>query len=153
MHYLRVAAVAMACMLAAGCSHFAGRRPLQGYADKGHPHADTALVVCAEQSQYVCGITGVNLIATWEKFNGGKTPWVRVLPGKQVIKLTLSNTRLLNRQHVTIDNAEAGHVYRIDVGYNGTQLTATYTDLGKLDSYTIHMPRFPLRPKAITASF
>ncbi|RDS81218.1 hypothetical protein DWU98_11820 [Dyella monticola] len=140
-------------MLVAGCSHFAGRRPLLGYSDKGVQHADTAIVACAEQLQYVCGITGVNQISTWEKFNGGKTPWVRVLPGRQVIRMTLSNSRQLNRQDVIIDNVQAGHVYRIDVGSSGTLLTATYTDLGKLDSYTIHMPRFPLEPKAITASF
>jgi hypothetical protein len=152
MHYLRTAAVVMACTLMAGCSHFAGRRPLLGYVDKAHPHSDTALVVCGE-SQYICGITGVGQVATWEKFNGGKTPWVRVLPGKQVIKLTLSNSRLLNRQQVTIDNVEAGHVYRIDVAFNGGLLAASYSDLGKMDSYTIHMPRFPFQPKAITASF
>ncbi|GLQ90066.1 hypothetical protein [Dyella flagellata] len=153
MHYLRTAAVLMACTLAAGCSHFAGRRPLLGYADKNHPAADTALVVCGEPSQYTCGITGVNQVATWEKFNGGKTPWVRVLPGKQMIKLTLSNSHLLNRQQVVIDQVEAGHVYRIDVGFNGAMLTASYQDLGRMDSYTIHMPRFPFSPKAITASF
>ncbi|RUL80044.1 hypothetical protein [Dyella choica] len=153
MHYLRTAAVAMACLLAAGCSHFAGRRPLPGYADQDHPSADTALVVCGEPSQYSCGITGVNQVATWEKFNGGKTPWVRVLPGKQVIKLTLSNSHQLNRQQVIIDKVEAGHVYRIEVGFNGALLTASYQDLGKMDSYTIHMPRFPFSPKAITASF
>lgn len=152
MHYLRIAAVAMACMLAAGCSQFAGRRPLLGYTEKDHSHADTALVVCGD-SEYICGITGVNQVATWEKFNGGKTPWVRVLPGKQVIKLTLSNSRLLNRQQVTIDNVEAGHVYRIDVGFNGAVFAVSYEDLGKMDSYTIHMPRFPFQPKAITASF
>lgn len=153
MHYLRIATATALCMLAAGCAHFAGRHPLLGYADKQHPQADTAIVACAEQAQYLCGITGVNQVATWEKFNGGKTPWVRVLPGKQVIKLTLSNSHLLNRQQLTIDNVEAGHVYRIDVDYNGTLLTASYKDLGKLDAYTIHMPRFPLQPRAITASF
>ena len=153
MHYLRTAVVLMACTLMAGCAHFAGRHPLLGYKDKDHPKADTALVVCGQPSPYICGITSVNQVATWEKFNGGKTPWVRVLPGKQVIKLTLSNSKLLNRQQVTIDNVEAGHVYRIDVGYDGKMLTAEYKDLGKMDSYTIHMPRFPLQPKAITASF
>lgn len=153
MRFPRRAAVVLTCMLMAGCSHFAGRRPLLGYAQKDHPQADTALVVCGQPSQYTCGITGVNQIATWEKFNGGKTPWVRVLPGKQVIKLTLSNSRLLNRYSVTIDDVEAGHVYRIDVGFNSGLLTATYEDLGKMDSYTIHMPRFPFQPKAITASF
>jgi len=153
MRFPRRAAVVLTCMLVASCAHFAGRRPLLGYSDKGVPHADTAIVACAEQAQYLCGITGVNQIATWEKFNGGKTPWVRVLPGKQVIRMTLSNSHQLNRQDVIIDNVQAGHVYRIDVGSSGTLLTATYTDLGKLDSYTIHMPRFPLEPKAITASF
>lgn len=153
MRYWRPATVVAACTLAAGCAHFAGRRPLLGYADKHHPHADTALVVCAGSSEYVCGITGVNQIATWDKFNGGKTPWVRVLPGRQAIKLTLANTSQLDRQTVVIDQAQAGHVYRIDVGFNGTSLTATYQDLGKMNSYTIHMPRFPFSPKAITASF
>lgn len=153
MRLLRRTAVVLTCMLMAGCAHFAGRRPLLGYSDKGVPRADTAIVVCAEQAQYVCGITGVNQIATWDKFNGGKTPWVRVLPGKQVIRMTLSNTHQLNRQDVAIDNVQAGHVYRIDVGTSGSVLTAAYKDLGKLDSYTIHMPRFPLRPKAITATF
>src|SRR5579859_1761545 len=106
MHYLRILAVAMACTLAAGCSLLAGRHPLIGYKDKDHPHADTALVVCAEQDPYICGITGVNQVATWEKFNGGKTPWVRVRPGKQLIKLTLSNSHQLNRQQLTIDNVQ-----------------------------------------------
>lgn len=153
MHYLRTAAVVMACTFMAGCAHFAGRRPLLGYKDKDHSKADTALVVCGQPSPYICGITRVNQVATWDKFNGGKTPWVRVLPGKQVIKLMLSNEHQLNRQDVTIDNVEAGHVYRIDVGFNGGMLTASYKDLGKLDSYTIQMPRFPLKPKSITASF
>lgn len=153
MHSLRIAAVVMACTFAAGCAHFAGRRPLLGYADKDHPQADTALVVCGQPSEYICGITGVNQRATWEKFNGGKTPWVRVLPGKQTIKLTLSNLSQLNRQQVAIDPVQAGHVYRIEVGFNGIEMTASYKDLGKMDSYTIHMPRFPFSPKAITASF
>jgi hypothetical protein len=153
MRFPRRAAVVLTCMLMAGCAHFAGRRPLLGYPDKDHPKANTALVVCGEQTQYICGITGVNQVATWEKFNGGKTPWVRVLPGKQVIKLTLSNSHQLNRQQLTIDNVEAGHVYRIDVDFNGALLTASYKDLGQMDSYTIHMPRFPFQPKAITASF
>jgi hypothetical protein len=48
---------------------------------------------------------------------------------------------------------QAGHVYQIEVGFNGATLTATYTDLGKMDAYTIHMPRFPFSPKPITASF
>jgi hypothetical protein len=152
MHYLRTAAVIVACTLAAGCAQLAGRRPLLGYADKDHPQADTALVVCGQPSEYVCGITGVNQVATWDKFNGGKTPWVRVLPGKQVIKLTLSTAHQLNRQQLAIDPAQAGHVYRIDVSFNGALLTATYQDLGKMDAYTIHMPRFPFPPKAITAS-
>jgi hypothetical protein len=153
MRSARRAAVVLTCLLMAGCSHFAGRHPLLGYAQKDHPQADTALVACAEPSPYICGITGVNQVATWEKFNGGKTPWVRVLPGKQVIKLTLSNSHQLNRQQVTIDDVQPGHVYRIDVGFNGGMLTATYSDLGKMDAYTIHMPQFPFRPKAITASF
>jgi hypothetical protein len=97
MRNLRTAAVIMACTLMAGCALFAGQRPLLGYKDKDHATADTALVVCGQPSQYICGITAVNQVATWEKFNGGKTPWVRVLPGKQVIKLTLSNSKLLNR--------------------------------------------------------
>ncbi|GAB2569285.1 hypothetical protein ISP15_03500 [Dyella jejuensis] len=153
MHFLRNAAVAMAVVLVAGCAHFAGRHPLLGYSDKDHPHADTAIVVCAEQPDYVCGITGVNDKSTWEKLNGGKTPWVRVLPGKQVIRLTLSNLHIINRPWIKIDNAQAGHVYRIDVALANSVLTATYKDLGKLDSYTIHMPRFPLSPKPITAHF
>lgn len=153
MHYLRNAVLATVCILATGCSHLAGRHPLLGYADKHHPQSDTAIVACAEQAEYLCGITGVNQQATWEKFNGGKTPWVRVLPGKQVIKLTLSNSRLLNRQQLVIDNVEAGHVYRVDIAYNGTLLTASYQDLGQMDTYTIHMSRFPLPPKAITAHF
>ncbi|WP_233843267.1 hypothetical protein [Dyella sp. 2HG41-7] len=153
MHYLRNAVVAMACILVAGCSHLAGRHPLLGYKDKAHPQSDTAIVACAEQPEYMCGITGVNQTATWEKFNGGKTPWVRVLPGKQVIKLTLSNSHVLNRQQLTIDNVQAGHVYRVDIAYDGKLLTATYQDLGQQDAYTIHMPRFPLPPKAITAHF
>lgn len=153
MHYLRNAAMAMACVLTAGCVHFAGRRPLLGYTDKDHPKSDTALVVCAEQPGFMCGITGVNDKSTWEKYNGGKTPWVRVLPGSQVIRLTLSNSHQVNRPWFKIDNVQAGHVYRVDVAFNGTAMTATWKDLGKMDSYTIHMPRFPLSPKPFTAGF
>lgn len=153
MLYFRYAAVASACVLVAGCAHFAGRHPLPGYKDKHHPQSDTAIVACAEQPGFMCGITGVNDKSTWEKFNGGKTPWVRVLPGKQLIRLTLSNLHIINRPSVKIDHVQAGHVYRIDVAFNGSALTASYTDLGKMDSYTIHMSRFPFSPKAITAHF
>jgi hypothetical protein len=153
MHYLRTAAVVVACVLAAGCSQMAGRHPLLGYSDKHHPQSDTALVVCAEQPEYICGITGVNSKSTWEKYNGGKTPWVRVLPGSQVIRLTLSNNHLINRPWLKIDNVQPGHVYRITVGYSGTALTASWADLGQMDSYTIHMPQFPLKPKSYTAHF
>jgi hypothetical protein len=153
MHYLRNTAVVMACVLAAGCSQLAGRRPLLGYADKHHPKSDTALVVCAEQPEFICGITGVNEKSTWEKFNGGKTPWVRVLPGNQVIKLTLSNSHLINRPWLKIDGVQPGHVYRINVAFNGSALTANWTDLGQMDAYTIHMPQFPLKPKSYTAHF
>ena len=153
MHYLRTMAVVAACVLAVGCSQLAGRRPLLGYKDKDHPQSDTALVVCAEQPEYICGITGVNDKSTWEKYNGGKTPWVRVLPGDQVIRLTLSNSKLINRPWLKINNVQAGHVYRITVGFNGTAMTATWADLGRMDSYTIHMPQFPFKPKSYTAHF
>jgi hypothetical protein len=152
MHFLRTAAVAVACVLATGCVLYAGHTPLLGYKDKGHPNSDTALVVCAEQKQFLCGITGVNDTNTWEKLNGGKTPWVRVLPGEQVIRLTLSNFHLVNRPWLKI-NAQPGHVYRIEVAFNNGALIPTSTDLGKMDSYTIHMPRQPLKPKAYTATF
>ncbi|MBM7130551.1 hypothetical protein [Dyella mobilis] len=153
MHFLRNVAVAVACVLAAGCSQLAGRHPLLGYKDKDHPKSDTALVVCAEQPEFICGITGVNEKSTWEKYNGGKTPWVRVLPGNQVIKLTLSNSHLINRPWLKINDVKAGHVYRINVAFNGGALTAAWTDLGQMDSYTIHVPQFPLKPKAYTAHF
>lgn len=153
MQLLRNTAVVAACILAAGCSQFAGRHPLLGYKDKHHPQSDTALVVCAEQPQYMCGITAVNEKSTWEKYNGGKTPWVRVLPGSQVIRLTLSNSYRISRPWLKIDNVQAGHVYRIDVDFNGTELTATWKDLGQMDSYSIHMPQFPLKPKTYTAHF
>lgn len=153
MHYLRNAALAMACVLAAGCAQFAGKHPLLGYRDKDHPKSDTAIVVCAEQPQFICGITGVNSKSTWQMLNGGKTPWVRVLPGDQVIRLTLSNSHLLNRPWLKIDNVQAGHVYRVEVALTAGALTATWKDLGKMDSYTIHMPRFPLSPKQFTAGF
>jgi hypothetical protein len=154
MHFLRNTAVVLACVLAAGCSQLAGRRPLLGYSDKDHPTSDTALVVCAEQQpQFICGITGVNDKSTWEKYNGGKTPWVRVLPGAQVIRLTLSNNHKINRPWLKIDNVQAGHVYRIDVAYDGTNVNAKWTDLGQMDAYTIHMPQFPLKPKSYTAHF
>jgi hypothetical protein len=152
MHFLRTAAVAVACVLASGCVLYAGHKPLLGYKDKDHPKSDTALVVCAEQKQFICGITSVNDRNTWEKLNGGKTPWVRVLPGTQVIRLTLSNFHLINRPWLKID-AQPGHVYRISVAFDGKALTATSVDLGKMDSYTIHMPRQPLNSKAYTATF
>jgi hypothetical protein len=90
------------------------------------PKSDTALVVCAEQPQYVCGITGVDEKSTWAKTDGGKTPWVRVLPGDRVIRLTLSNNHLINRPWLKIKGVQAGHVYRIDAGFDGKALTASY---------------------------
>lgn len=149
----RTAAIVLACLSAVGCAQFAGRKPLLGYTDKDHPKADTALVVCAEQSQYFCGITGVNTKSTWEKLNGGRTPWVRVLPGKQVIRLTLSNFKMINRPFLTIDPVQPRHVYEVTVATEAGVLVASWKDLGERDSYTIHMPRFPQQPKAWTAGF
>ncbi|MBE1161660.1 hypothetical protein [Dyella acidiphila] len=153
MHFLRIAAVAVACALVSSCMLYAGRHPLLGYKDKDHPKSDTALVVCEEQAGYICGITSVNDRNTWEQLNGGKTPWVRVLPGAQVIKLTLSNSHLVNRPWLKIDNVQPQHVYQVSVTFDGKALGATWKDLGKMDSYTIHMPRQPLKPKAYTANF
>jgi hypothetical protein len=153
MHFLRTAAVAVVCVLLTGCVLYAGHRPLLGYSDKNHPKSDTALVVCAQQPEFLCGITSVNEKNTWEQLNGGKTPWVRVLPGTQVIKLTLSNSHLINRPWLKINDVQAGHVYRITVAFSGATLSAKWEDLGKMDSYTIYMPRLPLKPKAYTANF
>lgn len=153
MQFQRKVAVAMACLLVGGCALVAGRHPIRGYSDKDHPQSDTAIVACAEQADYICGITGVDEKSTWTRYDGGKTPWVRVLPGNRVIRLTLSNSHIINRPWVKIDGVQAGHVYRVDVAFNGTALTAMYTDLGKMDSYTIHIPRLPLSPKPVTAHF
>jgi hypothetical protein len=153
MQFQRSVAVAAACVLMAGCALVGGRHPIRGYTDKDHPQSDTALVVCAEQKQYICGITGVDDLSTWTRYDGGKTPWVRVLPGTRVIRLTLSNFHLVNRPWFKINNVEAGHVYRVDVAFDGKALTASYVDLGKMDAYTIHIPRLPLKPKPVTAHF
>jgi hypothetical protein len=153
MQFQRKVAVAMACVLIGGCALVGGRRPMLGYADKHHPQSDTAIVACAEQPGFICGITGVDEKSTWTKYDGGKTPWVRVLPGTRIIRLTLSNSHLINRSWFKIDNAQAGHVYRVDVAFDGKALTASYTDLGEMDSYTIHIPRLPLSPKPVTAHF
>jgi hypothetical protein len=48
---------------------------------------------------------------------------------------------------------QAGHVYRVTVAFEGKALTASWVDLGQMDSYTIHMPQFPLKPKSYTAHF
>jgi hypothetical protein len=153
MQFQRKVAVAMACVLVGGCALLGGRHPIQGYTDKNHPQSDTALVVCAEQPEYICGITGVDEMSTWTKYDGGKTPWVRVLPGTRVIRLTLSNGHLVNRPWFKINDVQPGHVYRVDVGFDGKALTATYKDLGQMDSYTIHIKRLPLSPKPVTAHF
>lgn len=153
MQFQRSIAVAVACVLFAGCALVGSKSPKLGYSDKDHPISDTALVVCAEQPQYVCGITGVDAKSTWAKSDGGKTPWVRVLPGDRVIRMTLSNNHIINRPWLKISGVQPSHVYRIDVSFNGTALIATSTDLGKRDGYTIHIPRLPLEPKPVTVGF
>ena len=153
MQFQRKVAVAMACVLIGGCALVGSRRPILGYSDKHHPQSDTAIVACAEQPGFICGITGVDEKSTWSKTDGGKTPWVRVLPGTRIIRLTLSNSHQLNRPWFKIDNVQAGHVYRVDLSFDGKAMTASYTDLGQMDSYTIHIPRLPLSPKPVTAHF
>jgi hypothetical protein len=154
MQFQRTIAVAVACVLIAGCALVGSRRPMLGYKDKNHPTSDTALIVCAEQApQYICGITGIDEISTWTQYDGGKTPWVRVLPGDRIVRLTLSNNHLINRPWLKIKGIQAGHVYRITLGFDGTAVTASYADLGKMDGYTINIPRLPLKPKPVTATF
>jgi hypothetical protein len=154
MQFQRTIAVAVACVLITGCALVGSRRPLLGYKDKNHPTSDTALIVCAEQEpSYLCGITGVDEQTTWTKYDAGKTPWVRVLPGDRVIRLTLSNNHLINRPWMKINGVQAGHVYRITADFDGKAVTAKYEDLGKMDSYTIHIRRLPLNPKPVTAYF
>jgi hypothetical protein len=153
MQFQRTIAVAMACVLIGGCALAGSRHPLLGYKDKDHPKADTALIVCAEQKEYLCGIIGVDETSTWTRYDAGKTPWVRVLPGDRIVRLTLSNNHLINRPWLKMKGIQAGHVYRITAGFSGTAVTASYEDLGKMDSYTIHIPRLPLKPKPVTAYF
>jgi hypothetical protein len=154
MQFQRTIAVAVACVLITGCALVGGRRPELGYSDKHHPKSDTALIVCAEQEPvYLCGITGVDDKSTWTQYDGGKTPWVRVLPGDRVVRLTLSNNHLINRPWLKMNGVQPGHVYRITAGFDGKAVTASYEDLGKMDSYTIHIRRLPLSPKAVTADF
>lgn len=154
MQFQRTIAVAVACVLIAGCALVGGRRPMLGYDDKHHPTSDTALIVCAEQMpQYLCGIVGVDQKSTWTKYDAGKTPWVRVLPGDRIVRLTLSDNHLINRPWLKMKGLQAGHVYRITARLEGSAVTASYEDLGKMDSYTIHIQRLPLKPKAVTAYF
>jgi hypothetical protein len=154
MQFQRTIAVAVACVLITGCALVGSRHPELGYSDKDHPKSDTALIVCAEQEPgYLCGITGVDDKSTWTKYDGGKTPWVRVLPGDRVVRLTLSNNHLINRPWLKMKGIQPGHVYRITAGSDGKAVTASYVDLGKMDSYTIHIRRLPLAPKPVTAYF
>ena len=152
MHYLRILALALAATLLVACAHTGNQHPRLGYKDKDHPQSDTAIVSCADNN-FHCGIVAVDTVNTWNIYNGGKTMWVRVLPGKRVIKLTLANARYISRPAVTIDDVQPGHVYRIVITDNVTSLSATYKDLGKADTYSLTMPRTPFPPKVATAHF
>ncbi len=115
MQFQRKVAVAVACVLIAGCA-LVGRPATRSSVIRTRiiRKSDTAIVVCAEQEPgFICGITGVDDKSTWSKTDGGKTPWVRVLPGTRIIRLTLSNSHLINRPWLKIDNVQAGHVYRV----------------------------------------
>lgn len=161
----------LACVLLAGCASVIDKHPKIAYADKKHPLSDTAIFSCADVPGFTCGITRVDEVSTWNHYNGGKTVWVRVLPGERQIGVIASNGRAINWLSFDIKDVQAGHAYSIEIAnapplppsaaphgnkqHNAVVATmsVSYKDLGKMDSYTIEVGKKTFHPTQLTASF
>ncbi|MEW9571102.1 hypothetical protein ABQJ54_05015 [Rhodanobacter sp. Si-c] len=170
MPYPRTIAV-LACVLLAGCASIVDRHPKIAYADKRHPLADTAIFSCVDTPDFTCGIVRVDDRSTWNHYNGGKRVWVRVLPGEHRIGVIASDGKVVNWLSFDAQDVQPGHAYSIEIAEapapvvapdprGGKQhsvvaasLSASYRDLGKMDSYTIRLGRQTVHVTELTASF
>jgi hypothetical protein len=159
MLYLRNAAIISTCVLMLGCAPITNRHPKIAYSDKSHPQSDTAIISCVGMPDYVCSITTVDELSTWNRFTAGKTLWVRVVPGTHKLGLVVQNGRYVSRASLEVNDTKPGHAYNIALTTSGTNafggpvLDATYRDLGKMNSYTIRVGQQALRQKDVTAHF
>lgn len=176
MPYPRTIAV-LACALLAGCAAIVDRHPKIAYADKRHPLADTAIFSCVDTHAFTCGIVRVDEIDTWNHYNGGKTAWVRVLPGEHRIGVIASNGKAVNWLSFDARDVQPGHAYSIEIadappppppvaaprGSRGSRqhkskvvtasMSVSYRDLGRMDSYTIHLGQQTIHTTTLTAGF
>jgi hypothetical protein len=163
----------LACALLAGCASIVERHPKIAYADKRHPQADTAIFSCVDTADFSCGIVRVDGISTWNHFNGGKTAWVRVLPGERRIGVIASNGKVVNWLSFDAKDVQPGHAYSIEIadapppppaaahGSHGNKqhkvvsasMSVSYNDLGRMDSYTIHLGQQTIHTTTLTAGF
>ena len=174
MPYSRTIAV-LACALLAGCASIVDRHPKVAYADKRHPLADTAIFSCVDTPDFTCGIVRVDDMSTWNHYNGGKRVWVRVLPGEHRIGVIASDGKVVNWLSFVATDVQPGHAYSIEIAaappppsatahseHNSNDnkhavvaasLSASYTDLGKMDSYTVRLGQKTIHTTVLTASF
>lgn len=173
MFYLRNIAI-LACALLAGCASVIDKHPKMAYADKHHPLSDTAIFSCVDVPGFSCGITRVDEMSTWNHYNGGKTLWVRVLPGEHHIGVIASNGRAINWLSFDIKDVQPGHAYSIEIAnappppppagshkshsdskHNvaAASMSVSYKDLGKMDSYTVRIGEKSIHTTELTAGF
>lgn len=153
MLHLRDVAVISACVLMLGCSAVTNRHPKLTYADKHHPLSDTAIFSCFDAPGIKCGIASVDYNSTWNYYNGGKTLWVRVLPGAHHIGVVAENNRVINWLSFDVKDVQPSHAYAIAIESKNGAMSVSYTDLGKMDAYTVHVDPHGLHPAKLTASF
>ncbi len=160
----------LGCALLAGCTTLGNKSPRIAYDDKNHPLSDTAIFSCVDNPGYTCGISRVDDQSTWDHYNGGRTLWVRVLPGEHRIGVVASDGRVINWLSFEIKDAEPGHVYSIGLaqappppvahpgakhahGPQTASIVVSYKDLGKMDSYSFRYGEKSMHPSQMTASF
>lgn len=162
----------LACALLAGCASIVDRHPKITYADKRHPLADTAIFSCVDTAKLTCGIVRVDDTSTWNPYNGGRRMWVRVLPGEHRITVVASDGKVVNWLSFDAKDVQPSHAYSIDIadllpathdphassgnnkhGAAATSMSVSYTDLGKMDSYTVRLGEKTIHTTRLTADF
>ena len=153
MRYARNMAILLACTLMLGCAPLSSKHPTRAYPDKNHPLSDTAVFSCADVPGIKCSIVSVDYVSTWTHFDGGRTLWVRVLPGARHLTVVATNGRLINRLSFDVENVQPSHAYAISIDNNGPAMTVVYKDLGKMDSYSLQMTSWGSHKTNVTAHF
>ncbi|MGC1549946.1 MAG: hypothetical protein WA777_15595 [Rhodanobacter sp.] len=153
MLYLRSIAILFACTLMLGCAPLSSRHPQRAYPDKNHPLSDTAIFSCADAPGVKCSIVSVDYVSTWNHYDGGRTLWVRVLPGLRHITVMAANGRLINRLSFDVEDVQPSHAYAISIDTHGPAMSVVYKDLGKMDAYSLRVHTWGARSKELTAHF